>query len=392
MKEVVIVAAKRSATGNFLGALASTSAPQIAKTVIQDVIADIDANSIDDVILGQVLQAGCGQNPARQAAIAAGIPQKTPAITLNKLCGSGMQSILYAYNAILLGDAEMVIAGGMENMSMVGHYLPGSRNGVKLGNWNLEDLMLKDGLTCALSDSIHMGITAENLAEKYGISKQDQDHFAVASQQKASAADQAGKFKGEITPIEIPQRKGEPKIFDKDEFIKHDASIESMQKLRPAFKKEGTVTAANASGINDGAAVVLLMSRDKADELGLKPLVKVIGFGTAGVDPTIMGIGPVDATKNCLNKIKWNINDIDLIESNEAFAAQSIAVNKELGWDTSKVNVNGGAIALGHPIGASGARIVTTLIHEMIRSDKKRGLATMCIGGGQGIASAFELA
>lgn len=391
MKRVVITSAKRTAVGNFAGSLSQMSAADLGSIVIEDIIHTVNKNDVDEVIMGQVLQAGQGQNPARQASLKAGLPQRCPALTINKVCGSGMKSIQYAFQAITLGDADIIVAGGQENMSLSGHYLPNSRNGMRLGHWQLEDIMLKDGLTCAINDQIHMGITAENLADKYNISRTEQDEFALASQEKAAKAQSDGKFAQEIIPVTIPQKRGDDIIFKDDEFIRHGATIDQIIKPRPAFKKEGSVTAANASGINDGAAALLVMSLDKAQELGLTPLVEIIGFASAGVDPAIMGIGPVDATKKCLNKIGWGINDINLIESNEAFAVQSIAVNKELGWDTAKVNVNGGAIAIGHPIGASGARIVTTLIHEMVRGGHQKGLSTMCIGGGQGIAAAFQL-
>lgn len=391
MREVVIIDAKRTAVGSFLGALANVSAVDLATTVIQGMLNDYPQLAIDEVVMGQVLQAGCGQNPARQAMIKAGIEQSIPATTINKVCGSGMKSIHYAYLAIATGEADVVLAGGMESMSQAPHLLTKSRGGYKLGDTSLEDVILKDGLTCALSHQIHMGITAENIVEKYRISKMQQDEFALASQVKASEAQKKGRFDEQIVDVNIVQRKKDPIIFNKDEFIRHDASIESIQKVPAAFKKEGSVSAANASGINDGAAVLIVMSADKAKALNLKPLAKIKGFGIAGVDPTIMGIGPVNASKKCLQRMSWTVDDLDLIESNEAFAAQSIAVNKELGWDVSKVNVNGGAIAIGHPIGASGTRIVTTLLHEMRYAGKAKGLATMCIGGGMGIASAYEL-
>ena len=393
MQEVVIVAAKRTAVGNFGGSLAGIPAADLGAAVISDLLSSVklDAGEVDEVIFGQVLQAGCGQNPARIAAIKAGMPQEVPALTINKVCGSSMKAAHLAAQAISLGEADSIIAGGQENMSQAPHLLSDSRKGKRMGDWQLIDSMLRDGLTCALNNYMHMGITAENLAQKYQITRDDQDNFALESQRKASLAQLQGRFSDEIVSIGIPKRKGELVNFVNDEFIKHEANLESMNKPRPAFIKEnGTVTAANASGINDGAAALLLMSRAKADKLKLKPLVRIVSYASAGVDPKIMGIGPVPASKKALAKAGWTIDQLDLIESNEAFAAQAIAVNKEMTWDTKKVNVNGGAIALGHPIGASGARIMTTLIHEMLRCKASRGLATMCIGGGQGVATCFE--
>lgn len=393
MKEIVIVEAVRTAVGNFNGSIKNLSASKLGSVVIAELLnrSNIDKNEINEVIMGQVLQAGCGQNPARQAAISAGLNFETPAITINKVCGSSMKAIHYASQAIMLDDADVIIAGGQENMSISPHVLPLSRQGQRLGNWELKDVMLADGLTCALSNQIHMGVTAENIAKKYNISRQEQDEFALESQNKAANAQNNGKFDSQIVDIEIPQRRGAAVKFNKDEFIRHSARIENMQKLRPAFAREGSVTAANASGINDGAAALLIMAKDKAIALGLKPLAKIISYASSGVAPEIMGIGPVTATQKCLKKANWDINDLDIIESNEAFAAQAIAVNKELGWDTNKVNINGGSIAIGHPIGASGSRIITTLLYAMLDKDAKKGLATMCIGGGQGIATAFEL-
>ena len=393
MQEVVIVAAKRTAVGNFGGSLAGIPAADLGAAVISDLLSSVklDAGEVDEVIFGQVLQAGCGQNPARIAAIKAGMPQEVPALTINKVCGSSMKAAHLAAQAISLGEADSIIAGGQENMSQAPHLLSDSRKGKRMGDWQLIDSMLRDGLTCALNNYMHMGITAENLAQKYQITRDDQDNFALESQRKASLAQLQGRFSDEIVSIGIPKRKGELVNFVNDEFIKHEANLESMNKPRPAFIKEnGTVTAANASGINDGAAALLLMSRAKADKLKLKPLVRIVSYASAGVDPKIMGIGPVPASKKALAKAGWTIDQLDLIESNEAFAAQAIAVNKEMTWDTKKVNVNGGAIALGHPIGASGARIMTTLIHEMLRCKASRGLATMCIGGGQGVATCLE--
>ena len=393
MQEVVIVAAKRTAVGNFGGSLAGIPAADLGAAVISDMLSSVklDAGEVDEVIFGQVLQAGCGQNPARIAAIKAGMPQEVPALTINKVCGSSMKAAHLAAQAISLGEADSIIAGGQENMSQAPHLLSDSRKGKRMGDWQLIDSMLRDGLTCALNNYMHMGITAENLAQKYQITRDDQDNFALESQRKASLAQLQGRFSDEIVSIGIPKRKGELVNFVNDEFIKHEANLESMNKPRPAFIKEnGTVTAANASGINDGAAALLLMSRAKADKLKLKPLVRIVSYASAGVDPKIMGIGPVPASKKALAKAGWTIDQLDLIESNEAFAAQAIAVNKEMTWDTKKVNVNGGAIALGHPIGASGARIMTTLIHEVLRCKASRGLATMCIGGGQGVATCLE--
>lgn len=391
MRDVVIVAATRTAVGKFGGSLSSVQASQLGATVIQSLIqqAGIAPDSVDEVIMGQVLAAGAGQNPARQASIAAGLPDSVPAMTINKVCGSGLKAVHLAAQAIKCGDADIVIAGGQENMSASPHVLPKSRDGQRMGPWQLEDTMIKDGLWCAFND-YHMGVTAENIGEQCGISREEQDAFAVASQNKAEAAQAAGKFDAEITPVEIPQRKGDPIVFQQDEFIRKGATIDDMQKLRPAFKKDGSVTAANASGLNDGAAAVVLMSAEKAAELGLEPLATIRGYANAGVDPKIMGTGPIPATKKCLGKAGWNVDELDLIESNEAFAVQSLSVNQGLGWDTDKVNVNGGAIAIGHPIGASGCRILVSLIHEMQRRDARKGLATLCIGGGQGVALAIE--
>jgi len=387
----VLVAAKRTAVGSFNGTLANTPAHQLGATCIKAVLADsgIAPEAVEDVILGQILTAGEGQNPARQAALKAGIPVTTPAISINKLCGSGMKAIHYAAQAIKLGDAQVVIAGGQESMSMAPHLLPKSRQGMRMGDWKMLDSMIVDGLTCAMNE-YHMGVTAENVAQKFTISREEQDAYAVASQNKAEAAQTAGRFDAEICPIEIPQRKGDPIVFGKDEFIRHGVTIEKISGMRPAFNREGTVTAGNASGINDGAAVVIVTSLAKAEELGLKPMARIVAYGTAGVDPKIMGTGPIPATRQCLERAGWSLKDLDLIESNEAFAAQALAVNKELGWDISKVNIKGGAIAIGHPVGASGARIVTTLLYAMQEQQANKGLATMCIGGGQGVALAVE--
>ncbi len=391
MRNVVIVAAQRTAVGNFLGSLSSVSADKLGTVVIQAVLAKsgVAPEQVDEVIFGQVLNAGHGQNPVRQAAINAGLPNGTPAMGISKVCGSGLKSVHLAAQAIALGDADIIIAGGQESMSQSAHVLPGSRNGVKMGDWKALDTMLSDGLTDAFQ-GYHMGITTENIAEKYGISREEQDAFAAASQNKAEAAQNANRFADEICAVEIPQRRKDPIVFDKDEFPKAGVTAEGLGKLRPAFKKDGTVTAGSASGINDGAAAVLMMSAEKASELGLEPLVTIKAYANAGVDPAIMGTGPIPAVQRCLKKAGWTVDDLDLIEANEAFAAQAISVNRDLGWDTSKVNVNGGAIALGHPIGASGARVLVTLIHEMIKRDAKKGITTLCIGGGMGVALAVE--
>ncbi len=391
MSQVAIVAAKRTAVGNFAGSLASVSADELGATVIRQLLADtgLSADQVSEVILGQVLTAGQGQNPARKATINAGLPETCPAMTINKVCGSGLKAVSLGVQAILLGDAEVVIAGGQENMSQSGHVLLGSRDGFRMGNASLVDTMLKDGLTDTFG-GYHMGMTAENVAKKYGISREEQDEFAAASQAKASKARAEGRFDDEIVPVMVPQRKKDPIEFKVDEFIRDGVTAEALGKLRPAFDKEGTVTAGNASGINDGAAAVMLMTVEKAEALGLPVLAKVKAYASAGVDPEIMGTGPIPATELCLKKAGWTHQDLDLVEANEAFAAQAIGVNKGLGWDTSKVNVNGGAIAIGHPIGASGCRVFVSLIHEMMKRDAKKGLATLCIGGGQGVALAIE--
>ena len=391
MHEVVIVAATRTAVGSFQGSLASIPAPQLGAIVLRRLLEQtgVSPEQVDEVILGQVLTAGSGQNPARQTAVHAGLPFATPAFTLNKVCGSGLKALHLGAQAIRCGDAEVIIAGGQENMSLSPYVMPGARTGLRMGHSKVVDSMIEDGLWDAFND-IHMGITAENLAEKYQLSREQQDAFAAASQQKATGAIAAGRFVDEITPVSIPQRKGDPLIFDTDEQPRAGTTAESLAKLRPAFKKDGTVTAGNASSLNDGAAAVMLMSAEKAKALGLPVLARIVAYANAGVDPTIMGIGPVAATQKCLSKACWSIADLDLIEANEAFAAQSLSVNQELGWDASKINVNGGAIAIGHPIGASGCRILVSLVHEMIRRDAKKGLATLCIGGGQGVALAIE--
>ena len=391
MEDVVITAAGRSAVGNFGGTLAPLSAAEIGAQVVRGVLerANVDPEVIDEVILGQVLTAACGMNPARQTTLNAGLSVKTPAMTINKVCGSGLKAAHMATQAIKLEDAQAILAGGQESMSQAPHALPNSRKGQRMGPWKLEDTMLKDGLWDVFND-YHMGVTAENLAKEYGITREEQDAFAARSQQRAEAAQNAGRFSDEIIPVSIPQRKGDPVVFDTDEFPRAGVTAESLAKMRPAFDKEGTVTAGNASGINDGAAVVLMMSASKAKALGLEPIARIKAYASAGVEPRIMGSGPIPATQRCLERAGWSVDDLDLIESNEAFAAQALAVNKALGWDTDKVNVNGGAISIGHPIGASGARILVTLLHEMQRRDVQRGLATLCIGGGQGVALAVE--
>ncbi|GGH93160.1 acetyl-CoA acetyltransferase [Pseudomonas fluvialis] len=391
MQDVVIVAASRTAIGSFQGSLANVAAVDLGAAVIRRLLEQtgLEAAQVDEVILGHVLTAGAGQNTARQAALKAGLPHAVPALTLNKVCGSGLKALHLAAQAIRCGDAEVVIAGGMENMSQAPYVMPAARTGQRMGHGKLIDTMIQDGLWDAFND-YHMGITAENLVDKYAISREEQDAFAAASQQKAVAAIEAGRFADEITPILIPSRKGEPVSFASDEQPRAGTTAESLAKLKPAFKKDGSVTAGNASSLNDGAAAVLLMSASKAQALGLPVLARIAAYANAGVDPAIMGIGPVGATQRCLSKAGWQLADLDLIEANEAFAAQALAVGKELGWDAAKVNVNGGAIALGHPIGASGCRVLVTLLHEMIKRDAKKGLATLCIGGGQGVALAIE--
>lgn len=391
MKSVVIVAAKRTAIGKFGGSLTKVSAPDLGAVVIQALMAQtgVSPDSIDEVILGQVLTAGAGQNPARQAVIKAGLPNTVSAITINKVCGSGLKAVMLAAQAVACGDADIIIAGGQENMSASAHVLPNSRDGFRMGNAALVDTMINDGLWDAFNN-YHMGITAENVAKKYGISREAQDAFALVSQQKAIVAQDVGKFKDEIVAISIPQRKGDPIVFDTDEYINRKTSAESLAALRPAFDKAGTVTAGNASGINDGAAAVMVMSADKAKELGLIPLATIQSYASAAIDPAIMGMGPVYASRKALDKAGWTAADLDLMEINEAFAAQATAVNQEMGWNADKINVNGGAIALGHPIGASGCRILVSLLHEMQRRDAKKGLASLCIGGGMGVALTVE--
>jgi acetyl-CoA C-acetyltransferase len=391
MTNVVIVAAVRTAVGKFGGSLAKVPAPELGATVIKALLekTGVSGDAISEVILGQVLTAGSGQNPARQAVIKAGLPNHVAALTINKVCGSGLKAVMLAAQAVACGDAEIVIAGGQENMSASPHVLPNSRDGFRMGNTQLVDTMINDGLWDAYNN-YHMGITAENVAKEFNISRDAQDAFALASQQKAIAAIDAGKFKDEIAPVVIPQRKGDPVVFDTDEFPNRKSSAEGLAGLRPAFDKAGSVTAGNASGINDGAAAVMVMSAEKAAELGLTPLATIKAFASTGIDPTIMGMGPVSASRRALEKAGWSTADLDLMEINEAFAAQACAVNQEMGWDTSKINVNGGAIALGHPIGASGCRVLVSLLHEMVKRDAKKGLTSLCIGGGMGVALAVE--
>jgi acetyl-CoA C-acetyltransferase len=390
MNDVVITAALRSAVGKFGGSIAKMSAADLGAQVIRALLArtGVKPVQISEVILGQVLTAGVGQNPARQALIRSGIPDIVPAMTVGKVCGSGLKAVHLAAQAIKCGDADIIIAGGQENMSASPHVLLGSRDGFRLGDAKLVDSMIVDGLWDAYNN-YHMGTTAENVAKQFEISRREQDEFAAASQQKAEAAQKAGKFKAEITPIEIASKKGTT-IFDSDEFIRYGTTADALSELKPAFSKDGTVTAGNASGINDGAAAVMMMTERRASELSLKPLARIKAYSSAGVDPKIMGMGPVPASQLCLKKAGWTHQELDLMEINEAFAAQAIAVNRQMGWDTSKINVNGGAIAIGHPIGASGCRILVTLLHEMIRRDAKKGLASLCIGGGMGVAIAVE--
>ena len=389
--EIVIVAATRTALGSFGGSLSSIPAHKLGAEVIASLLkkTGVNKDQIDEVILGQVLTAGSGQNPARQAAIEAGLPYQTPSMTINKVCGSGLKAVQLAFQAIACGDAEIVIAGGQESMSLSSHVLPKSREGKKMGPWAMIDTMVVDGLWCAFNDC-HMGVTAENIATKFDYSRQSQDEFALESQQKTEAAQKSDLFRDEITPISIPQRRGDDIIFDSDEFPRHSTSIDSLANLRPAFAKDGTVTAGNASGINDGAAAVMVMSASKAQELKLEPMARIVSYSSAGVDPSIMGTGPIPASAKCLEKAGWKASELDRIEANEAFAAQAMSVNDSLGWDKSKVNVTGGSISLGHPIGASGARILVTLLHGMERDKVNKGLATMCIGGGMGVAIAVE--
>lgn len=390
MESIVIVAAARTAVGKFGGAFNNVSAVELGSAVIRNLLerTGVKGEQIDEVILGQVLTAGVGQNPARQSVIKAGLPMGVPALTINMVCGSSLKAVMLGAQSIKSGDAEIVIAGGQENMSMSPHVLNGSRTGFRMGDAKLIDSMIVDGLWDVYND-YHMGVTAENVAKQYGVTRQDQDAFAVASQNKAEAAQKAGKFVDEIVPITIKGKKGDT-VISADEYPKHGTTLDLVAGLRPAFDKTGTVTAANASGINDGAAMVMLMTASKAKQLGLKPMASIKAYASTAIDPSIMGVGPISASKKCLEKAGWGINDLDLMEINEAFAAQAIAVNREVGWDTSKVNVNGGAIALGHPIGASGARVLVSLLHEMVRRDAKKGLTSLCIGGGMGVALAVE--
>jgi acetyl-CoA C-acetyltransferase len=391
MTDIVIASALRTAIGKFGGSIAKVAAPDLGATVIRALLeqSGVKPEQISEVILGQVLTAGSGQNPARQALIKSGIPKEVPAMTINVVCGSGLKAVMLAAQAIHSGDADIVIAGGQENMSASPHVLLGSRDGFRMGDAKLTDTMIVDGLW-DVYNQYHMGTTAENVAKKYDISRPQQDEFAVASQNKAEAAQKAGKFKDEIVPVMIPQRKGDPVAFATDEFVKAGTTLASVAGLKPAFAKDGSVTAANASGLNDGAAAVVVMSAARAAQLGITPLATIKSYATTGVDPAIMGMGPVPASRRALEKAGWKASDLDLMEINEAFAAQACAVNKEMGWDTGKINVNGGAIALGHPIGASGCRVLVTLLHEMRRRNAKRGLASLCIGGGMGVALAVE--
>jgi acetyl-CoA C-acetyltransferase len=389
--DIVIVAAARTAIGKFGGSLAKTPASELGATVVQELLkrARLEGGQVGEVILGQVLQAGCGQNPARQTVIKAGLPHAVPAMTINKVCGSGLKAVMLATQAIRDGDSEIVIAGGQENMSLSPHVLPGSRDGQRMGDWKLVDTMIVDGLW-DVYNQYHMGITAENVAKQHGISREAQDALALASQLKAAAAQDAGRFQDEIVPVSIPQKKGDPLVFAADEYINRKTNAEALAGLRPAFDKAGSVTAGNATGLNDGAAGLVLMSAAKAASLGLTPLARIASYASAGLDPAFMGMGPVPAAKKALERAGWKPQDLDLLEINEAFAAQACAVHQEMGWDTSKVNVNGGAIALGHPIGASGARILVTLVHEMQKRDAKKGIASLCIGGGMGVALCVE--
>ena len=391
MEEVVIVSAVRTALGQFGGSLAKVPATSLGATVIKAALAQakLKPEQVSEVIMGQVLAAGAGQNPARQATIHAGLPKEVPGLTINAVCGSGLKAVMLAYQSIVSGDNEIVVAGGQENMSASPHVLNGSRDGHRMGDWNLTDTMIVDGLWDAYNH-YHMGITAENVAKQEHVTREQQDALALASQQKAAAAQAAGKFKDEIVPVSVPQRKGDPVIFEQDEFINTKTTADALAGLKPAFEKGGTVTAGNASGINDGAAAVVVMTAKKAKELGLTPLARIAGFATTGLDPATMGLGPVPATQKALKRAGWRVGDVDLFELNEAFGAQACAVNKLLDVDPSKVNVNGGAIALGHPIGASGCRVLVTLLHEMVRRDAKKGVAALCIGGGMGVSLAVE--
>lgn len=390
-KEVVIVSAVRTAIGNFMGSLSSFSAPELGSIALTAAIerAGIEKSTVDEIILGNVLQAGLGQNPARQAAIKAGFAETVPSLTINKVCGSGLKSVMLAAQAIRAGDAEVLVAGGFESMSNAPYLLPKARTGYRMGDAKVVDSMVHDGLWCAFCD-IHMGITAENIAEQYGLTREQQDEFSAWSQQKAEQAVKSGRFQEEIVPVSIPQKKGDPLVFDTDEFPRAGTTAQTLGKLKPAFKKDGTVTAGNASGINDGAAALVVMSGDRARALGLKPIARIVSYASAGVNPSVMGLGPIDATRKALEKAQLTIHDMDLIEANEAFAAQALAVGRDLEFNHDKLNVNGGAIALGHPIGASGARVLVTLLHEMQKRNSQYGLSTLCIGGGQGVAMVVE--
>jgi acetyl-CoA C-acetyltransferase len=391
MTEVVIVSAARTAVGKFGGSLATVPAPDLGAIAIASALqrAGLAPELVSEVLMGNVLTAGLGQNPARQASLKAGLPVSVPGMTINRVCGSGLQAVMTAANGIIAGDADIIVAGGQENMSATPHILKGSRDGFKMGTASLVDSMIIDGLWDVYNE-YHMGVTAENIAQECHITREEQDIFAVASQNKAEAAQKAGKFKDEIVPVPVPQRKGPPVMFDADEFIRYGVTLDAIKGLKPAFDKNGTVTAANSSGINDGAAAVVVMSSERARELGLRPMARIVSYAAAGIDPRIMGMGPAPASHKALNRAGWKVADLDLLEINEAFAAQSCAVHKEMGWDLSKVNVNGGAIAIGHPIGASGARILVTLLYEMQRRGAKKGLASLCIGGGMGVAMAIE--
>ena len=391
MEEIVIVAASRTAVGKFGGSLAKIAAPDLGAVVIKDLLArtGLSADQIGEVIMGQVLTAGSGQNPARQTVLKAGLDNQTPGLTINAVCGSGLKAVMLAAQAVAAGDSDIVIAGGQENMSAAPHVLPNSRDGQRMGDWKMVDSMIVDGLW-DVYNQYHMGITAENVAKKYGITREQQDALALASQTKAAAAQDAGRFKDEIAPVTIPQKKGDPIVFATDEFINRKSNAEALAGLRPAFDKAGGVTAGNASGLNDGAAAVMVMKASKAAALGLKPMGRIASYATSGLDPALMGMGPVPASTKALRRAGWTSADLDLLEINEAFAAQACAVNQEMGWDVSKVNVNGGAIAIGHPIGASGCRILVSLLHEMQRRDAKKGIASLCIGGGMGVALTIE--
>ena len=391
MEDIVIVSAARTAVGKFGGSLAKTPATELGAAVIKALMerSGLPADLVGEVIMGQVLAAGVGQNPARQSVLKSGLPHAIPGLTINAVCGSGLKAVMLAAQSVATGDSEIVIAGGQENMSASPHVLNGSRDGQRMGDWKMTDTMIVDGLW-DVYNQYHMGITAENVAKKYGIDRAMQDALALSSQTKAAAAQDAGKFKDEIVPFSIAQKKGDPIIFSADEFINRKTNADGLAGLRPAFDKAGSVTAGNASGINDGAAAVMVMTAKKAAALGLKPLARIASYATSGLDPALMGMGPVTASTKALQRAGWNAQDLDLLEINEAFAAQACAVNKEMGWDTSKINVNGGAIAIGHPIGASGCRILVTLLHEMVRRDAKKGIASLCIGGGMGVALTLE--